>query len=80
MPVGGIREKVMAAHRAGIERLILPKRNERDLKDVPEEVKSALKIDFVDTASEVLKLALDLSWKPLATGWHPPGHPTPAVA
>jgi len=79
MPVGGIREKVMAAHRAGIERLILPKRNERDLKDVPEEVRAALKIDFVETASEVLKLALGLSWQPSSTIWHPSGPTTPAA-
>lgn len=60
MPVGGIKEKIIAAHRAGITRVILSKRNQKDLKDVPEEVKSALKFDFVDTASEVLKLALGL--------------------
>ncbi len=80
MPVGGIREKVMAAHRAGIERLILPKRNERDLKDVPEEVKEALKIEFVETVSEVLKHALDLRWLPTTPGWHPPEQTAPAVA
>jgi ATP-dependent Lon protease len=60
MPVGGIKEKVIAAHRAGIERVIMSKRNERDLKEVPEEVKVALKFYFVETASEVLKIALDL--------------------
>lgn len=60
MPVGGIKEKVIAAHRAGIERVIMSKRNERDLKDVPEEVKSAMKFYFVESANEVLKIALDL--------------------
>lgn len=60
MPVGGIKEKVMAAHRAGIERVILPRRNQKDLKDVPEEVKSQLKIEFVDTASDVLRLTLGI--------------------
>lgn len=60
MPVGGIKEKVIAAHRSGIERIIMSKRNERDLKDVPEEVRSALKFEFVENASEVLKLALQL--------------------
>jgi ATP-dependent Lon protease len=59
-PVGGIKEKLIAAHRAGIERILLPKRNQRDLGDVPEEVKSQLKIEFVETAAEVLKLALGL--------------------
>jgi ATP-dependent Lon protease len=60
MPVGGIKEKILAAHRAGIERVILSKRNEKDLRDVPEEVKSALKFEFVENANEVLKLALGL--------------------
>ena len=60
MPVGGIKEKVIAAHRSGIERVILSKRNQKDLKDVPEEVRSALKFDFVETAAEVLKLALGM--------------------
>lgn len=60
MPVGGIKEKLIAAHRAGIERVILSKRNQKDLKDVPEEVRNTLKIELVDTAAEVLKLALDL--------------------
>lgn len=60
MPVGGIKEKLIAAHRAGIERVILSKRNEKDLKDVPKEVKDALKFYFVESASEVLKIALDL--------------------
>lgn len=60
MPVGGIKEKVIAAHRAGIERVILPKRNEKDLRDVPSEVKDTLKFFFVENASEVIKIALDL--------------------
>lgn len=58
MPVGGIKEKLIAAHRAGIERVILPKRNEKDLKDVPEEVKNGLSFVFVETAVEVLSAAL----------------------
>lgn len=59
-PVGGIKEKLIGAHRAGIERVILPKRNERDLRDVPEEVRSQLKIEFAETAADVLRLALGL--------------------
>src|SRR5262249_47975892 len=62
MPVGGIKEKVMAAHRAGIERVLLSRRNQKDLRDVPEEVKSQLKFEFVDTASDVLKATLGLEW------------------
>ncbi|MBI3557283.1 MAG: endopeptidase La [Deltaproteobacteria bacterium] len=60
MPVGGIKEKVMAAHRAGIERIIMSKRNQKDLKDVPDEVRSQLKFDFVENVTEALKLALNL--------------------
>lgn len=60
MPVGGIKEKIIAAHRAGIERVILSKRNLKDLRDVPEEVRAAMKFDFVETAAEVLKIALNL--------------------
>lgn len=60
MPVGGIKEKLIAAHRAGIEKVILSKRNQKDLKDVPEEVRNGLKIELVETAAEVLKIALDL--------------------
>jgi ATP-dependent Lon protease len=61
MPVGGIKEKVMAAHRAGIERVILPSRNKKDLMNIPEEVLSKVRIDFVETAEEVLQIALGIS-------------------
>lgn len=60
MPVGGIKEKVMAAHRAGIKRVILPKRNQKDLREVPEEVRSALRFDFVDEISEAIRIALGI--------------------
>jgi ATP-dependent Lon protease len=58
LPVGGIKEKVLAAHRAGIRTVILPRRNERDLEDVPEELRRELAFVFVDDASEVLRQAL----------------------
>jgi len=61
MPVGGIKEKLIAAHRAGIRELIMSKKNEPDLKDVPDEVKRALRIHFVDRADEVLKIALGMN-------------------
>lgn len=81
MPVGGIKEKVMAAHRAGIERIILSRRNQKDLRDVPEEVKASLKFEWVDTAADVLKLALGLDIAPWTSTWGaPPSEPTPAVA
>jgi ATP-dependent Lon protease len=58
-PVGGIKEKVLAAKRAGIETVILPRRNEKDLEDVPEPVRRALRFVFVDTVAEALEHALE---------------------
>jgi ATP-dependent Lon protease len=58
LPVGGIKEKVLAAHRAGIKSIILPKWNEKDLEDVPKKVQSALRFHFVETMDEVLRIAL----------------------
>lgn len=60
LPVGGIKEKVIAAHRSGIERIILPKENERDLEDIPEEVRGDLTFFFAEEIEDVLKLALDI--------------------
>ena len=59
LPVGGIKEKVLAAHRAGLKTVILPKRNENDLEDLPEEVRKAMKFIFVETVDDVLKAALE---------------------
>ncbi len=58
LPVGGIKEKVLAAHRAGLKTIILPKRNEPDLDDLPKEVRKALKFVLVDRVEQVLKAAL----------------------
>ena len=58
LPVGGVKEKVLAAHRAGIKRIILPKWNEKDLEDVPKKVRKAIQFHFVETMNEVLKVAL----------------------
>jgi ATP-dependent Lon protease len=58
LPVGGIKEKVLAAHRAGIRTVILPKLNERDVEDVPAELRRDLTLLFVDDAEEVLHHAL----------------------
>ncbi len=60
MPVGGIKEKVLAAHRAGIEKVILAKKNEKDLAEVPQEIRNSMKFVFVENVNEVLKAALDL--------------------
>jgi ATP-dependent Lon protease len=58
LPVGGIKEKVLAAHRTGIRTLILPRRNERDVEDVPEQLRREIRFLFVDEAEEVLRHAL----------------------
>jgi ATP-dependent Lon protease len=58
LPVGGIKEKVLAAHRNGIKTVIIPKRNEFDLDDVPEEIKKKINFIFVETVDEVLEAAL----------------------
>ncbi|WP_440949700.1 endopeptidase La [Methanosphaerula subterraneus] len=60
LPVGGIKEKILAAHRAGIKKVILPKENERDLADVPEDVRSELAFVPVETVEEVLREALGI--------------------
>ena len=60
LPVGGIKEKILAAHRAGIKTVILPRENERDLEDVPEEVRRDLMFVAVDTIEDVLREALGL--------------------
>ncbi len=59
MPVGGIKEKILAAHRNGLKVIVLPKRNELDLEDVPEEVRKSMKFLFVETVDEVLSNALE---------------------
>ncbi len=59
-PVGGIKEKILAAHRAGIEHVILCERNRKDLIEVPEEVREKLIFSFVETISDVLKIALGI--------------------
>jgi len=68
LPVGGIREKVIAAHRAGIEHVVLPKRNEADLRDVPQEVRDGLKFTFASTVDDVLEVALGIPKPASSTG------------
>ena len=58
LPVGGIKGKLLAASRAGIDTVVIPKRNEKDLAEVPEEVRNALGIHLVDTIDEALALTL----------------------
>ncbi|HSM71022.1 MAG TPA: endopeptidase La [Anaerolineales bacterium] len=56
--IGGVKEKVLAAHRLGLRTIVLPRQNEQDLDDVPDEIKKDIKIIFVDTVDEVIEAAL----------------------
>src|SRR5437868_10868866 len=89
LPIGGVKEKLMAAHRFGIDTIILPKDNEKDLPEVPEEVRNALNINLVETIDEVIALALEevsaevsiaeeTKTPPIWTTEPPPGLQTPA--
>jgi ATP-dependent Lon protease len=59
LPVGGVKDKVLAAHRAGIKTLILPKWNEKDLEDIPQEVRDKIEFHFVDKMKDVLNIAFE---------------------
>jgi ATP-dependent Lon protease len=63
LPIGGVKEKVIAAHRNGLRTVILPKRNEHDLDDVPDEIKQSMKFVFVETVDDVLDSALEAKRK-----------------
>ena len=58
LPIGGVKEKVLAAHRAGIKNIVLPRDNEKDLADIPKNVLDTLNVYMVQTMDEVLKIAL----------------------
>ncbi len=59
LPIGGLKEKLLAAHRSGIFEIVLPKENEKDLAEVPENLRNELKLHFVDNMDEVLAVALE---------------------
>jgi len=59
LPIGGLKEKLLAAHRAGIFEAVLPKDNEKDLSEVPENLRNAMKLHFAETMDEVLSIALE---------------------
>jgi ATP-dependent Lon protease len=75
LAIGGLKEKLLAAHRAGIFEAILPKDNEKDLAELPENLKSEMKLHFVDTMDDVLKIALERQLPEL-----PVEEPVPASA
>jgi ATP-dependent Lon protease len=58
LPIGGVKEKVLAAHRAGVKNIVLPRENEKDLADIPKTVLDVLAVHLVETMDEVLKIAL----------------------
>jgi len=58
LEIGGVKEKVLAAYRSGLREIIMPKSNEKDLRDVPDEVKRSVSFVFVDRMDEVLRIAL----------------------
>ena len=58
LPIGGVKEKVLAAHRAGVKNIVLPRDNEKDLADIPKNVVDALDVHLVATMDEVLRIAL----------------------
>jgi ATP-dependent Lon protease len=59
LPIGGLKEKLLAAHRQGIREIVLPRDNEKDLPDIPENVRNDMKLHFVESMDQVLKLALE---------------------
>jgi ATP-dependent Lon protease len=69
LPIGGVKEKLLAAHRLGLRTIILPKDNEKDLADIPPEIQAQMSIHFVESMDEVLQLALE---QPLPIPGHPP--------
>jgi ATP-dependent Lon protease len=79
LPIGGVKQKVLAAHRAGLREVILPKRNEGDLDDVPEQVRDEIAFHTVESIDEVLAIALDRSASPAVDVPAPP-EPEPFVA
>jgi ATP-dependent Lon protease len=64
LPIGGVKEKVLAAHRNGLKTVILPERNKSDLDDVPAEIKESMKFVFVQTVDDVLDAALEPAGPP----------------
>jgi ATP-dependent Lon protease len=58
LPIGGVKEKVLAARRAGIKRIILPKANKKDLRDIPDAVRNEMEFFFAERIEEVLEIAV----------------------
>ena len=67
LEIGGLKEKLMAAHRHGILEAIMPRDNEKDLPDIPDAIKKTMKLHFVDSMDQVLKIALEREIIPMVT-------------
>jgi ATP-dependent Lon protease len=67
LPIGGLKSKILAAHLAGAKMVILPRKNEKDLRDIPEEIRKSMKLVLVDTMDQVLEAALRRKPKALVT-------------
>jgi ATP-dependent Lon protease len=84
LPIGGVKEKTLAAKRAGISKVILPEKNQKDLEEIPDHVRESMQFFFVKEMDDVIKLAL--SRKPKKTGAEaiieppPPQPQQPAMA
>ncbi len=76
LEIGGLKEKVIAAHRAGVTHIILPENNRKDLVDIPEEIRKDLQFNFVSHMDEVLQLALV---RPISRKASSKSYPAPAV-
>jgi ATP-dependent Lon protease len=80
LPIGGVKEKVLAAHRAGIKRILLPERNRPDLEEVPKEVVDELQFVFVGRMEQVLEAALESMPQPTAPTDEKPAEVKPEAA
>jgi len=72
LPIGGLKEKLLAAHRGGIKIVLIPEENEKDLTEIPKNIRDALDIRPVRWIDEVLEAALEHMPKPLEEGIEPP--------
>jgi ATP-dependent Lon protease len=79
LPVGGVREKILAARRAGIETVLLPRHNEKDVVDIPPEVKADLTLRFVDTLDDVVPRLFAVTPRATSNQPRPIGKPTPRI-
>jgi len=67
LPIGGLKSKILAAHLSGAKTVIIPRKNEKDLRDIPDEIRKSMKLILVDSMEQVLEAALRRKPKPLVT-------------